>query len=315
MPNDKRIKKIEEVCDTLKSSLAHCNICPRECGVNRIEGITGCCNAPLKSVVYTALKHGGEEPGISAKGGSGTIFFSGCNLRCVYCQNYKFSHALTGTCLCDKELAQLMLKLRQSGADNINLVTPTHFLPQIAAALVIALKNGLDIPVIYNTSGFEKPETIEIIESLVDIYLTDIKYIDTASAQRYSNAPEYPEYSLKAAAVMHRQRPRLIVKDNKITRGLIIRHLILPGQTENSKRILRWIKENAPGAKTSIMFQYQPYGGAKKYPEINRRVGRSEYRQICRFAQDIGIEGWTQDLNPQESLAGTHLKPGFDNIH
>ena len=152
----------------------------------------------------------------------------------------------------NEELAQLVLKLQENGADNINLVTPTHFLPQIVSALIIAMKNGFNIPIVYNTSGFEKSETIEIIEPLVDIYLTDIKYIDKASAQKYSSAPEYPEYSLNAASAMHRQRPRITLRNNKIKRGLIIRHLVLPGQIENSKKILRWIKDNTPGANTSI---------------------------------------------------------------
>jgi len=315
MQNKLRIKKIEALCDKLTKRLERCDICPRDCRANRRNGQIGYCRALEKSVVYTAFKHHGEEPGISAKGGSGTIFFSGCNLRCVYCQNHKFSHSLEGTPLNNEELAQLILKLQKSGSDNINLVTPTHFLPQIAAAIAGALRHGLTIPIVYNSSGFEKPEIIAMIEPLVDIYLSDIKYIDTAAAQKYSNAPEYPEYSLNAAAIMYRQRPRVITKDGVMTKGLIIRHLVLPEQIENSKKVLRWIKNNTPGAMASVMFQYQPYSRANEYPEINRAVNRTEYRQIYRFAQEIEINGWIQDFTPQEKLAGAHFKPGFDNIY
>jgi putative pyruvate formate lyase activating enzyme len=315
MQNNQRIKKISALCDKLNKRLEHCDICPRECHINRCNGKIGYCKAPLKSVVYTAFKHHGEEPGISAKNGSGTIFFSGCNLRCTYCQNHRFSHTPKGTTLGDEKLAQLILKLQESGADNINLVTPTHFLPQITAAVIIALTNGLNIPIIYNTSGFEKPEITKMIEPLVDVYLTDIKYMDQEAAQKYSNASEYPEYALKTAGEMYRQKPRLITKNGKITKGLIIRHLILPNQIENSKKIMRWIKEKTPNAMASIMFQYQPYSNAIKYPEINRPVNQSEYRQICLFAEKIQLNGWIQGFTPQENLAGIHFKAGFDNIY
>lgn len=210
--NSRRITKVSAIHDNLFTRLAHCDICPRECGVNRLKGQTGYCKTKLKSVVYTAFKHHGEEPGISIDQGSGTIFFSGCNLRCSYCQNHKFSHSPKGTLFDETELAQLMLKMQQSGAANINLVTPTHFLPQIAGAVSIALSKGLNLPIIYNTSGFEKPAVIEMLEPMVDIYLTDIKYIEGITAKKYSNAPEYPEYALNATLEMYRQKPKLIIK-------------------------------------------------------------------------------------------------------
>jgi len=311
MQKSKSIKKLQATADTLKAHLIHCGLCPRECAVNRTKGEAGYCKAPANAIAYTAFKHRGEEPGISARGGSGTIFFSGCTLRCGYCQNYKFSHTLNGTPFDDNELAKLILKLEHCGADNINLVTPTHFLPQIAAACAIAFKNGLKLPVVYNTSGFEKPDIIKTIEPLVDIYLTDIKYIDNETAQKYSNAAQYPQYALAGAKAMYQQQPKVIIRKGKITHGLIIRHLVLPGQLCASKNILRWIKDNTPGAKTSIMFQYQPYHNAQKHPEINRKVDQNEYEEICNYIEDLELDGWVQELEPQENLAGTHFKPGI----
>lgn len=250
-------------------------------------------------IVYTSFLHHGEEPVISKEEGSGTIFFSGCNLKCVYCQNYKFSHTNEGRMLSGAELAKTMLNLQAQKAVNINLVTPTHFLPQILNALSIAQKDGLNIPIVYNTSGYEKKDIIEELDGIIDIYLTDIKYMNSETAKEYSNAPDYPQACRESVKEMYKQ----------IKETLIIRHLVLPNYIEESKQILSWIKENTPKARVSLMFQYQPYFKASSCPKINRPVNRAEYAQIKAYIEDLALDGWVQDFNPREELAGPYFEP------
>ena len=264
-------------------------------------------------VVYTAFLHHGEEPGISGQRGSGTIFFSGCNLKCAYCQNYRFSHSMEGTRVTSSELAKIMLSLQERGAENINLVTPTHFLPQILEALAISFQNGLRLPLVYNTSGYETEETVAILGEIVDVYLADMRYVTPSLAERYSNAPDYPLVNQRALHKMYRQK-RTIWEGDLLKEGLVIRHLVLPSHLDETIKVLSWINENTPKAVISLMFQYQPYFKADLYPEINRRVNEAEYEQIIKFLDGLGLEGWVQDLSSREELAGVHFKPSLEGL-
>ena len=317
---NQKAKLCKSVAKSLKKRLSNCDICPRNCAVNRLKGKKGYCGAAKDMIVYSAFLHRGEEPGISGTKGSGTIFFSGCNLRCVYCQNYKFSHTITGKKTSETDLAKIMLKLQKEGAHNINLVTPTHFLPQIVAALAIALDNGLNIPIVYNTSGYEKKEIIQQLAGIVDIYLTDLKYMETSPAKQYSNAPEYPAFASESLQEMNRQVKPLTLPPNGaaapiteklLKKGVIVRHLVLPNYIPESKNILLWIKKNTPKALVSVMFQYQPYFKAYLYPQINRPIKYSEYQEIKKFVEEIKIEGWVQSQAPQEDMAGPYFEPNI----
>jgi len=308
---EKKIKLLEEKSEKLFRKLKVCNICPRNCNVNRLEDNTGYCKAGKNLIMYSAFLHRGEEPVISGTKGSGTIFFSGCNLKCIYCQNYKFSHSQNGEILSSANLSDVMGNLQNKGAENINLVTPTHFLPQILKALLLATKKGLNIPIVYNCSGYEKPEIIAELNGIIDIYLTDLKYLSKEPAKRYSKAPNYPIFAQKTLLEMNRQ-VKPLMGQNTLKTGLIIRHLVLPGYIHESKGILLWIKENTPKALVSVMFQYQPYFKADTYPEINRRINTSEYNQVKEFVEELGLGGWVQDLNPIEDLAGIYFKKDVD---
>ena len=290
-----------------------CSLCPRNCQVNRLEGQTGYCGAGKDLVVYTAFLHHGEEPGISGQRGSGTIFFSGCNLKCAYCQNYRFSHSMEGTRVTSSELAKIMLSLQERGAENINLVTPTHFLPQVLEALAISFQNGLRLPLVYNTSGYETEETVAILGEIVDVYLADMRYVTPSLAERYSNAPDYPLVNQRALHKMYRQK-QTIWEGDLLKEGLVIRHLVLPSHLDETIKVLSWINENTPKAVISLMFQYQPYFKADLYPEINRRVNEAEYEQIMKFLDGLGLEGWVQDLSSREELAGVHFKPSLEGL-
>lgn len=300
---------IKEKIAYLKDRFKNCDLCPRDCHVNRLEGERGYCEASSDMVVYTAFLHRGEEPAISAESGSGTIFFSGCNLRCIYCQNYRFSHSLEGSVMSCDELAGLMLKLQDQKAHNINLVTPTHFLPKVLESLQRAISRGLNIPIVYNSSGYEKKETIELLSGIVDIYLPDMKYSTGIIAATCSNAANYSIYNRAAIEEMYRQQPVNLFDASILKKGLVIRHLVIPGHISETIEILSWIKQNIPNCLTSIMFQYQPYFKANLYPKINRTVSLNEYEQIKETVGQLNLEGWIQDLQQNESLAGVYFKP------
>ncbi|UCD15587.1 MAG: radical SAM protein [Candidatus Omnitrophota bacterium] len=308
-----KIKLLEKNLDAFYRRLEKCDICPRECGINRLRQGRGYCGAGKDLVVYTAFLHKGEEPAISGEAGSGTIFFSGCNLKCIYCQNYKFSHSLKGKKITERQLADIMLKLQRRGAHNVNLVTPTHYLPQIMKALLIAFKEGLAVPIVYNSSGYEKKEVIDKCSDIIDIYLMDIKYMVASLSKRYSHAENYPLFNQKVIKTLCNSKSS-VWEGRLLKKGLIIRHLVLPGHFEETIRVLSWVKENAPGAILSLMFQYQPYFKAASYPRINRRVNVSEFKQIKDFLEDSELEGWVQDLNSREKLAGPHFKPDFSGL-
>jgi len=308
---EKRAKLAKRSAGRLWKRLSSCDICPRDCRVNRLKGKKGYCGTDKDMVVYSAFLHLGEEPGISGQRGSGTIFFSGCNLKCIYCQNYKFSHTVAGKKVSGIDLAKIVLGLQKEGAHNINLVTPTHFVPQILDTLALAFKNGLNIPIIYNTSGYEKDEIVKCLEGIVDVYLTDLKYMEASLAKQYSKAPEYPAFASGSLLEMNRQVGQPLTSENLLKKGVVIRHLVLPNHINESKRLLSWIKENTPKALVSVMFQYQPYFRAYLHPQINRSINYQEYLEIKNFVEELGLGGWVQDHNPKESMAGHYFEPNI----
>lgn len=304
--------KLQSAADKMLSMLSSCKICPRKCGVNRLSGQVGFCKTSLKPKVYSYFPHHGEEPPISGTRGSGTIFFSGCNMSCCYCQNYKFSQETEGREVNLEELAEFMLSLQKQNCHNINLVSPTHIIPQILKALVIAAQKGLNIPLVYNTSGYESAETIRMLDGIIDIYLVDMRYADSRMADKYSQAPDYPRYNMASVKEMHRQAG--IAKFDKqdiMQRGTIIRHLVLPDNISGTQKIMQFIaKEVSEETYISLMSQYHPYYKAELSPEINRRISYSEYEEAKKLMKKYGLyNGWTQDSGGQEDLSGVHIKP------
>ena len=281
------------------SLLEKCSICPRRCGVNRLEGETGTCRVGREVIVSTASLHHGEEPPISGYRGSGTIFFSSCNLRCVFCQNYEISQYSHGDPVTAEKLAGMMLALQKKGAHNINWVTPTHFGPQIMQALLKAYERGLTIPVVYNCGGYESVEVLKLWDSIIDIYMPDMKYGEGESAKKYCSAADYPRANQEAVAEMHRQVGDLRMDKQGIAqRGLLIRHLVLPNGVAGSEAVVRFIAEKVSrGTYISLMSQYFPQYRADEFPEINRRVTRAEYIAVQDLMKQLGLtSGWFQNV-------------------
>ena len=267
-----------------------CMLCPRKCGVDR-RNRTGYCGQSDKLYAAKAYLHMWEEPCISGESGSGTVFFSGCNLRCVYCQNREIAAGHSGFEITTKRLSQIFLELQDKGANNINLVTPTHYVPHIIHALD-ASRGELEIPVVYNCGGYESVETLRMLEGYVDIYLPDFKYIDSAIAKKYSFAQDYPDIAKSAVAEMVRQVGECMFDKNGIMKkGVIVRHLVLPSYTENSKRVIEYLhKTYGDSIYMSIMNQYTPMEYVKNYPEINKKLTTAEYDKVLDFAVGIGVE-------------------------
>ncbi|HZV83190.1 MAG TPA: radical SAM protein [Geobacteraceae bacterium] len=282
--------------------LAACDLCPHLCGVNRIKGETGICRSGLLPKVASANLHRGEEPPISGTKGSGTIFFSGCTLRCHFCQNFPISQLGNGEELATAGLAGKMLQLQRRGAHNINFVTPTHFLPQILAALWLAIPLGFSLPIVWNSSGYEKVDALHLLEGVVAVYLPDMKYGDDRIALELSGARDYCRINRDAVTEMLRQVGQLRVDDNGIAMGgLIIRHLVLPGGRDGSAVILPWIAENL-GTEThvALMSQYFPAGRAASIPGIDRPVNHEEYDAAVEALEAAGLEnGWVQELDEE----------------
>ena len=275
--------------------MSSCSLCPRRCGADRAAGQTGFCGAPEAPVVARAAPHFGEEPCISGTRGSGAVFFAGCNLRCVFCQNYALSRNQLGREITVQRLRDIFLELRDQGVHNINLVTPSHDARAIAQAL-----DGLElgIPVVWNSSGYESVETLRMLEGLVQIYLPDLKYADAALAARYSAAPDYPETARAAILEMFRQTgPFRMDGDGLLQSGVLIRHLILPGQIENSLRVLDWIGETFPKGTVlvSLMRQYTPMPRVMGMPPFDRRVTEEEYQAVLSWMYLNDLEGFTQE--------------------
>lgn len=274
-----------------KQLLKSCNLCPRECKVNRTEGEKGFCRVADIIKIADAFLHFGEERCISGKNGSGTVFFSGCNMRCVFCQNYEISQIGIGMVVSVEEIADIFLSLQTKGAHNINLVTPTIYVPYIIESLTIAKKRGLNIPVVYNTSSYEKPETIELLRGYIDIFLPDLKYFDDEIARRYSDAPRYFEFASKSILKMYELVGDVVIENGIMKRGVMIRHLVLPTCSEDSIKVLNWIKENLRGkVMISLMSQYYPAYRAKEYREIARRLYKEEYKKVVEFALKNGLD-------------------------
>jgi putative pyruvate formate lyase activating enzyme len=269
-----------------------CELCPRQCGVNRKKGETGFCRAPVKPVVFSAHPHFGEEISLVGRYGSGTIFFSNCNLRCVFCQNWPIAHEGRGKEVDDEELAGLMLHVQEIGCHNINLVTPTHVIPNILNATRIALKRGLRIPLVYNTSGYERLEIVKILDSIVDIYMPDMKYMDPDQAAKYSaGASDYPEVTKEAIIEMNRQVGELQTHEQGIAlRGLMIRHLVMPNRVAGTERFVKWVAENLPKSTyVNIMPQYRVEYKAFEYPEISRGITIQEFLEAMEWAEQWGL--------------------------
>ena len=283
--------------------LNSCTICPHNCKINRNNGQIGRCRIGDKVKIALASVHNYEEPCISGKNGSGTIFFSNCNLSCIYCQNYKISQLGKGYELSVEELANIMLKQQEKGVNNINLVTPTMYVYQIIEAIKIARKRGLKIPIIYNTNGYENVKTIQDLNGYVDIYLPDLKYYSNEISKKYSKIDNYFKYATEAIKEMYKQVGSPIFDENGIIKkGLIIRHLVLPNHLQNSKHILKWIKENMPeDTYVSVMAQYFPTYKAKEDNLINRKLNKKEYREIEEFLYTLNLEnGYMQELGEHE---------------
>lgn len=269
-----------------------CTLCPRRCGVNRESGETGFCGAGKTIKIARAALHYWEEPCLSGKRGSGTVFFSGCTLRCIFCQNHQISTGGAGKFVSEDELCGIFLSLQEQGANNINLVTPTHFLPGIIAALKKAKNKGLTLPIVYNCGGYENAETIARLEGLVDIYLPDFKYYDNKIAEKYSAAKNYREIASAAIAEMVRRQPKAEFFENGIMKsGVIVRHLILPGHIFDSKKIIEYLyNEYKNNIWISIMNQYTPLDNVKNIPKLNRKLTKREYDLIVDYAAGIGVE-------------------------
>ncbi|MEG0070850.1 MAG: radical SAM protein [Raoultibacter sp.] len=297
--------------------LTDCTLCPRACHVNRAAGSVGVCGATALVRVARAALHYWEEPCISGSAGSGTVFFSYCPLRCVYCQNRAIAAGDAGADISPTRLAQIYLELAGQGALNINLVTPTHYVPQIIESLVIARSAGLTLPVVYNTSGYESVGTIRALDGVVDVYLTDFKYADSCLAKRYSHAEDYPQVALAALDAMVEQLGPCEFADGeggeppRLRRGVVVRHLMLPGCLDDSRAIVRLLHGRyGDRVRLSLMNQYTPLEPLSSYPELNERVPDSDYDALLDFADEIGVEEyyWQEGGAAEESFI-----PAFDN--
>lgn len=282
-----------------------CSICPRKCGADR-ERAEGFCRSSEKFRLARAALHFWEEPCISGKNGSGAVFFSGCNLKCVYCQNYEISRENKGIEVSENRLIEIFDSLVLQGAENINLVNPAHFAPMLAKVLS---KWKSPVPVVYNSSGYESVETLQMLDGLVDIYLPDFKYIRSEKAERYSSAADYPSVAKAALAEMHRQTGKAVFDGRMMKKGMIIRHLILPQNTNSSLEIIDYIAENFKNAYLSLMAQYVPCTDLEGFAEINRPITRREYEKVVDYALQKGLENvFIQEL----SAADDRFIPPFD---
>jgi len=288
------LRRVKMAYDRLRS----CDLCPHDCRVNRLEGETGVCRSGAQPRLASANVHRGEEPPISGTRGSGTIFFSNCNLRCRFCQNFPISQFGNGEDMSIRELAARMLKLQRQRVHNLNLVTPSHFLPQFLAALYVAIKEGFRLPIVWNSNGYERVDALELLDGVVDIYLPDMKYVAEEPAMNFSSAPGYREINRTAVREMLRQVGHLQLDEEGIgVRGLIIRHLVLPEGHAGSRETLRWISENL-GREThiSLMKQFFPAHEAERVPGIHRKITDEEYEAAVEALEEAELEnGWVQE--------------------
>ncbi len=318
-----KVQRIERALSALVPHQESCRLCPRECGVSRAAGERGFCGSSQVAAVSHALLHYGEEPALSGLGdvrgdgekkdhsraGSGAIFFTGCNLKCLFCQNYQLSWLHQGEEVDDNRLAELMLGLEAAGAWNINLVSPTHQLLPILRALRLAYRKGLSIPLVYNSNAYEKAEVLSLLDGIVDIYLPDLKYFDPEVSAKYSGAADYFRFAGPAIQEMFMQRPSLRLSEAGIAQeGLIVRHLVLPGRTKDSQALLRWLADEVnPAVALSLMSQYHPCFRAPS--ELRRTLQPQEYREVLAEADRLGFE--TMFVQPALFAPEDHLIPDF----
>ncbi len=296
----------------LASWLEPCRLCPRNCGSRRLSGGKGRCGVSALLKVSRAALHLWEEPCISGTEGSGTVFFSGCPLHCVYCQNRAISDGRAGKEISVERLGEIFLELQGKGAGNINLVTPTQYLPQIREALDLAEEGGLDLPIVFNCGGYEHPEALQQMEGYADVYLTDFKYMDSRTAERYSRAPDYPDRAKAALEEMVRQCPEPVFDQRGLMKkGVIVRHLLLPGKVEEAKAVVRYVYGTYGNrVYLSLMNQYTPFPELREtFPELCRKVTKREYDSLVDYALELGVE---QGFIQEGETAGESFIPAFD---
>lgn len=298
--------------EKITSYMSDCTLCPRNCHANRAAGQTGFCGQTARLRAARAALHFWEEPCISGDCGSGTVFFSGCSLQCVFCQNHEIALGESGKAISVERLSHIFLELQEKGAANINLVTAGHFIPQVCRALELSKADGLSVPIVYNTGSYEKIDSLQLLDGLVDIWLPDLKYFSADLSTRYSSAPDYFQVATSAIAEMFRQTPVAVFDPHTglMQRGIIVRHLLLPGQAADSKKILRYLHTTYGNTiYISIMNQYTPLAGVSQIPGLNRKVTPEEYRRVLDFADRIGIEnGFMQE----DGTAAESFIPPFD---
>lgn len=296
--------------------LEKCSICPHNCGINRLNGNIGRCKSNGNIKLAMASIHNFEEPCISGENGSGTVFFSNCNMNCVFCQNYKISQQGLGREISIEELAEIFIDEQNKNAENINLVTPTMYVYHIIEAIKIAKNKGLKIPIVYNSNGYENVETIKKLNGYIDIYLPDLKYYDDDLAFKYSGVKNYFENATSAIKEMYNQVGSPVLDENgMMKKGLIIRHLVLPNNLQNSKDVLKWINDNIDKKVfVSVMAQYFPTNKAKDFPEINRKLTKEEYEEIENYLYSLDLDnGYIQELGEHEEEYVPDFERGFKN--
>ena len=283
--------KLAERIAEAQQRLSPCMVCPRGCEVDRLSDEKGICRTGAKAVVSSYAPHFGEESPLVGSGGSGTIFFTHCNLLCLFCQNYEISHLGQGIETDAGQLASMMVSLQRQSCHNINFVTPSHVLPQILSALPKAIEKGLTVPLVYNSSGYDSPETLKLLEGIVDIYMPDFKFWSKALGKRYAKAPDYSEVAQEAILEMHRQVGDLVLDDEGLAvKGLLVRHLVMPGCLEETREILRFLaQEISVDTYVNVMDQYRPCGEAKQCPPIDRRLTNDEYQAALKMAKNAGL--------------------------
>ena len=307
--------ELEDKIYKLKEIFKDCVLCPRACHVDRTRGQLGYCRLPAKIVMDCALAHHGEEPPLSGKRGAGTIFLASCNLGCIYCQNYQISQNAEGRYLDAGQMAEVMLALQSRHCHNIEPVTPTPQAPLIMEALLLARAQGLKLPFVYNCGGYENPEVIKLLDGMVEIYLPDFKYGLEEDAVEFSAATEYPRFALDSLKEMVRQVGDVLEMENKVAkRGIIVRHLVLPGKIENSKEVFRLIKkEISTSVPISLMSQYTPVAKVRHHPLLGRRISKDEYKQVLDFALKLGFKNlFIQEVNEYKLTPDFNRENPFD---
>jgi len=286
-----RSGSLKEKIKAATGMLDRCSLCPRECNVDRLSGDSGICRTQDRALVSSYNPHFGEEAPLVGRKGSGTIFFTHCNLMCNFCQNYDISHEGHGQTVIDEQLAQIMLHLQNIGCHNINFVTPSHVVAQILSALEVAVENGLSIPLVYNTGGYDKVETLQLLDGVFDIYMPDFKFWDSDTAEKTCNAKDYPEIAQKAFLEMHRQVGDLVIDDSGIAqRGLLVRHLVLPEDLAGTRDVMWFLAEQiSPNTYVNVMSQYRPCGKAAEIKDLTRSISDKEYQQAIEAAKEKGI--------------------------